>query len=201
MTQRDPAQDFDPKHRIIGAVVVVALGVIFIPMILGNRGVPPAGTAPAGEQTRVAISQVAPPAPAAEPLPAAPPTAPATPAPAAPVPADTAPAAKTMEADKAAAPRQTKQTQVAKAQAPETRAVASGWVVQVGTFTDTANAARLESRLRSQGQAVLTERIELDGRKAVRLRVGPFAERAAALRAQQRIEKHVGVKGVVLAYP
>ena len=81
------------------------------------------------------------------------------------------------------------------------RSAASGWVVQVGTFADTANAARLESKLRSQGQAVLTERIELDGRKAVRLRVGPFAERAAALRAQQRIEKDVGVKGVVLAYP
>jgi len=199
MTQRDPAQDFDPKHRIIGAVVVVALGVIFIPMILGNRAAPPAGapsdTAPAGEQTRVAISQITPSAPAAEPAPAAPPPASA---PVAPVRADAAPASKTAQAERPAPP---KRTQVAKAQAPEMRSAASGWVVQVGTFADTANAARLESKLRSQGQAVLTERIELDGRKAVRLRVGPFAERAAALRAQQRIEKDVGVKGVVLAYP
>jgi DedD protein len=77
----------------------------------------------------------------------------------------------------------------------------SGWVVQVGTFSNAANAARLEQKLRAQRQPVLTERVDVNGTSAVRLRVGPFRDRAAALKARERINKDVGVKGVVLAYP
>jgi DedD protein len=73
--------------------------------------------------------------------------------------------------------------------------------VQVGTFSNTANATRLEKMLRAQGQPVLSERVSLGGNNAVRLRVGPFRDRAAALKARERINKDVGVKGVVLAYP
>jgi len=55
--------------------------------------------------------------------------------------------------------------------------------------------------LRAQGQPVLSERVSLGGNNAVRLRVGPLRDRAAALKARERINKDVGVKGVVLAYP
>ena len=74
-------------------------------------------------------------------------------------------------------------------------------MVQVGTFANAANANRLEQKLRAEGQPVRAEQIKIDTGKAVRLRVGPFDDRAAALKAQERIQKDVGVKGVVLAYP
>ncbi len=190
MTQRDSGHDFDPKHRIIGAVVVVTLAVIFIPMVLGERAprissntqesVTAAASAPA-TGNKVAVTKVTPLASVSE--------APAPKAPPAPAPAKT-PAV-------AAEPRP-----VASAPAPvDAKRPASGWVVQVGTFANTANATRLEQKLRAEGQTVLVERVEVEAGKAVRLRVGPFRDRTAAAKAQERIHKELGVQGVVLAYP
>lgn len=202
MTQREPGQDFDPKHRIIGAVVIVVLAVIFIPMILKEREPPAprtdtqpaAATEPAGDADKVAVTTLTPPAPA--------------------------PAFKEAESAKAASKPQTMAhetepsgakpntartaTAAVKPQAKPTAATKrpdSGWVVQVGTFSNTANATRLERKLRAKGEPLLVEHIVLDGAKAVRLRVGPFNDRDAALRVQARISKEVGVKGVVLTYP
>lgn len=188
MTNRDASTDFDPKHRIIGAVVVVALAVIFVPMVLGEREAPAPGVAPlvaapsAEAENKVAVTRVPPPAsataavapsavpPAGEPESAAPPPQPAAPA-------------------KAAGSAEAKTVP------------GNGWVVQVGTFANARNATRLEQKLKAEGQPVRAERVSLSSGKAVRLRVGPFRERAAALKAQERIQKDVGIKGVVLAYP
>ena len=42
MAARDDARpEFNPKHRIIGAIVLVALVVILVPMILSEREPPP----------------------------------------------------------------------------------------------------------------------------------------------------------------
>lgn len=205
MTQRDTDQpSFDPKHRIIGAIVVVVLAVILLPIVLSDRPPSPepnsANTAPPSEpatgDNKVAVTVVSRPPAAAEPanIPAASPPPPLNtpapvpaPAPASkPTPAKPAPEAKA--APKSAAPT-------------ETKPVASGWVVQVGTFSNAANAAKLEQKLRAHGDSVRAEQINLEGGKAVRLRVGPFPDRNAALKAQDRIQKDIGVKGVVLAYP
>src|SRR5581483_10168101 len=174
MTNRDAPHEFDPKHRIIGAIVVVALAVIFVPMILSQREAPSEAPAPANapsgqttEENKVAITRVPPPPPALT-------------DPVKPIPAVSAPPAP----------------EPAKPTAPS-----SGWVVQVGTFSNTANAARLEQKLRADGQPVRAEHVQLDSGKAVRLRVGPYRDRASAVKAQERIQKDVGVKGVVLAFP
>lgn len=183
MTRKDSAPDFDPRHRILGAIVVIGLAVVAIPMVLSEA--PPAG-GPAAP--RVAIE---------EPeqvhrvvvTPVAPLTA-GTKAPAAPAPAASAPEPE----PEPVAPR-------AAAAAPAAAAPESGWVVQVGTFANEANARRLEQKLQAGGESTLTERVRLDSGEAVRLRVGPFAEREAAQQALARIRKEVGLKGVVLAYP
>jgi DedD protein len=201
MTQRESGQDFDPKHRIVGAIIVVALAVIFIPMILSNRESPAeradAPSVAPGEsasmQNQVEVTKLSPP----ESTESAHDVAPAT----------------AVNGDKpaAAAPTETEQAKAAATPAPtpakpaaaktEAKAPSSGWVVQVGTFSNSANAARLEKKLRAEGQPLLVERISLEGHKAVRLRVGPFRDHAAAVTARDRIRKEVGVKGVVLAYP
>lgn len=203
MTQRESGQDFDPKHRIVGAIVVVVLAVIFIPMILSNRESPadrPDAQAVApgesgSEQNKVAVTKLSPPETKEELTEAA---APATP--------QTGKTGVTSPAPESADPKASAATSPASptkapAAAVDTKHPTSGWVVQVGTFSNSANAARLEQKLRARGQPLLVERISLGGNEAVRLRVGPFHDRAAALKAQQRINREVGVKGVVLAYP
>lgn len=203
MTQRESGQDFDPRHRIVGAIIVVALAVIFIPMILSNRETPADRTdasnlAPrdtAVEENKVAVTKL--PLPEStnaktDPAPAA--------APASDKPAEMTAPTEVKEAKAAATPTASAPAKTAAAKI-DAKAPGGGWVVQVGTFSNTANAARLEKKLRAEGQPLLVERISLEGGKAVRLRVGPFRERDAALKARDRIHKEVGVKGVVLAYP
>lgn len=198
MTQRESGQDFDPKHRIIGAIVIVALAVILIPMILSNRQSPTerpdaqplAPGESAAEPDKVAVTKLAPPESVDESKQATVQVAPETDA-----PSPAVAAAKSSEVQAAAAPTK------APAADAGAKAANAGWVVQVGTFSNAANATRLEKKLRAVGQPLLVEHITLEGHKAVRLRVGPFHEHTAALKAQARIRKEVGVKGVVLAYP
>ena len=201
MTQREPGQDFDPKHRIVGAIIVVALAVIFIPIILSDRESSTEGPdAPAvapdsvpAEPNKVAVTKLTPP----DSSDAATKTTPSAAPPAEKI-ESTKPATESRDAKISAATPPVAPTPPRQA---EPKPPSSGWVVQVGTFSNTANATRIEKMLRAQGQPVLSERVSLGGNNAVRLRVGPFRDRAAALKARERINKDVGVKGVVLAYP
>lgn len=209
MTQKDPS-DFDPKHRIIGAVIIVSLAVIFVPMILDRPSTPPDTSSvsqipvPASDaENKVVVTPVPPPAPkqstpekpivdAEPPKPAVIAEAPKPSAPAADKPAPTKPVAKAASS----AP-----TKPAPKPEPKAAEIKSGWVVQVGTFSNAGNAVRLETQLKKHGHAVSRERIARDGGSALRLRVGPFRDKALAQKAQGQIEKETGVKGVVLAYP
>jgi DedD protein len=197
MTNRDAPHDFDPKHRIIGAVVVVALAVIFVPMILNQRDAPPESATPtqatpmvqaATDETKIAITKVPPPPALSEPVKAVAPD----------------PAKVASEPAKVAPPPPKPVVTAAKPTPTNTAkqaAARSGFVVQVGTFSDAANATRLEQKLRAEGEPVRAEQLQMASGKAVRLRVGPFPDRATAVKAQERIQKDVGVKGVVLAFP
>jgi DedD protein len=210
MTQRDSASpSFDPKHRIVGAVVIVALAVILLPLILkerepslapgGDTGVP----APAAMNTpvgvnKVAVTVVTPPV-QSQPKPAAPPaiTAPAISA----AVVGAAPRSAPESAPVAPAAHLSKPVVAPKPTLSAASKTTNGWVVQVGTFASTTNAARVQDRLRSMGQTVQAEAITLQGSNAVRVRVGPFSDRTAAVKAQDRIQKETGMKVVVLAYP
>lgn len=202
MADRDnPRMEFNPKHRIIGAIVIVALAVIFLPMILDERE-PPSELKKLTEipsrrdvgETKVVVSPVPAPevkasgdaaAPATD-TPVAETAATPEPKPAPPVkkpePAKTKPAAKTTTGHVA-------------------EKITKGWVVQVGTFSNAENAAKLRDSLKSHGHAVHAESVNLNGSKAVRLRVGPFREKSEAVKAQAQIQKESGTEGVVQAYP
>lgn len=207
MTQKDPGTDFNPKHRILGAIILVTAAVIFVPMILSERepldrvavASAPTGDGQQTEQVKVVVTDLrrsatepsaAKPAPSPEAMAPAP-----TKEPTKPVPATVAP--PTAKATASSDPKPTTSPEPAKT-APK---LDHGWVVQVGTFSNATNAERLEEKLREQGHAVRAERISLDAGKAVRLQVGPFPDKALALKAQARIQKEIGVQGVVLAYP
>jgi DedD protein len=220
MAGKDDGQvGFDPKHRIVGAIILVSLAVIFIPMILDEREPPvkadavaeiPARRAatpaePAAGETKVVVARL-------DGAAANPPTAPAPESsdPPAAEPASAAPAAKTRSPSSAPPAAETAAQDAAAAksaaqQRPQQKPLAKpaakgGWVVQVGAFADFDNVVRLRDQLRRHGHAVSTEDVVQGGKKLVRLQVGPFADREAALAAQARIEKEIGLQGVVLAH-
>lgn len=174
------------KHRIIGAVILVSLAVIFLPMIFSERETP---------SELKAISEIPgkSAAPDAVPAPAPPSTTPP-----APVVEPSAPEKKATAETKHSVPV------VSKAPArpvPAPAKPAKGWAVQVGVFANTANATKLADKLKGQGHRVLLENIAQGSEKRVRLRVGPFADKAAAQQAQAKIQKTNSITGTVQAYP
>lgn len=199
----DPSRDFNPKHRIVGAIILVALAVIFVPMILSERA-PERPDAQLAEvpapDTQIVVAPVAPPPPEdpSEPVKTIPPMMPVQPSipePVAETPPAAEPAAKPAPAPKPApvAP--------ATAKPKPAPALAVGYVVQLGAFSDTDNAKRLEARLREHGYSPTLDSVKVDGKRATRVRVGPYRNKDEASNVQARIQKEIGNKGVVLSYP
>ena len=58
------------------------------------------------------------------------------------------------------------------------------FLVNIGSYANADNAARLESSLRAAGLAVISDVVNVDGKSARRLRLGPFASRALAENAR-----------------
>lgn len=218
MAEKDDAPRFNPKHRIVGAIVVVALAVILVPLIL-DESEPPAElkgiseipsradsdrqvvVTPVAELARGAGADKAPAVP--EPAPSAvaraavvqDPAAAAKPALDEPRPATRTEPAASESAKSKSSP------EVAKAAPARAEKPSRGWVVQVGVYSNPENAARMREKLKALDLAVNEERVTIEGGKAVRLRVGPYSDRNSAVKAQARLQKDAGVRAVVLAYP
>jgi len=193
MADRNEARpDFNPKHRIVGAIVLVALVVIFVPMLL-NENEPPPELKGVREmpprvvtETKVIVTPVA------------------------------DEAAKPRQNPEAVTKTETTSAITENVPRPETKTapmekpakapavadkITQGWVVQVGTFSSTDNANHLRDKLKSHGHTVHTESVTLAGKKALRLRVGPFSNKELAVKAQAQIRKELRVQGVVQSYP
>lgn len=156
--------DLRLKHRLVGAVVLIAIGVIFIPMLLD-------GPPPAPEP--VTLERI-PPMPAAKQVPrrvdlTLPP----------PEPVVTTPPVRTGEPVASGEP----------ATAPPS-GPAEAWVIQLGSFSQADNARALRDRLRKQGYAAFDERLTgLDGKSTTRVRIGPELDRAALERQLAKLRK------------
>ena len=219
MAERKAAEDeFNPRHRIVGAVILVALAVIFLPMLLSDRppSTPPVGTgAMPTPETRVVVTPV--PLPGGKPDVSQPADKPTGSTRTVTVPVDGAPAKPVAEPEKPKAAR-TVADIVDEAPAPppaagkkpsDTRAAVEPkaakpaasdkgkWVVQVGVFSHLDNATRLRDQLRHKGYSVTLDPPAPEKGKNVRVEVGPYKDQAAAKAAATRIQGDVGIKGVV----
>ncbi|HEU5399694.1 MAG TPA: SPOR domain-containing protein [Gammaproteobacteria bacterium] len=164
------------KERLIGAVVLVVLGIIVIPFFLKGSSpdsgvsqsvtLPPSDSTAPQQQYTLALS----PATAAAGTPLAP--AAATAASQQSV-LNPAPAQKPVVHD---IPR--KPAPVAEAPAPRGR-----WAVQAGSYGSEANAGKVVSALAQQGFHAYISRFIKGGHIFYRVRVGPYADRAAADKA------------------
>jgi DedD protein len=197
------------KQRLVGAIVLVALGVIFIPMLLEgpNRTLVPEMDEMPEPETLAPELPLEPFPPVREPAPAEravvmepsgatvtqeaqPPEQPPQPPEAEPAPAVVAPPKPV------AAP-----VTPTAAEKPVTRPIKDSWVVQVVSLSNKANALALRDKLRNGGFATQVEQVRVDGKTRYRVRVGPFLERAEADRVRQQIAERFDQNGRVMSYP
>lgn len=195
------------KRRLVGAVVLVALAVIAIPMLIGQR--PGAGTdrlegeLPEGElapfDSRLLRDEIPGPetviiAPATivkpfeEPADAPPPAAGRP---------DPAPEVKTVRKTPPAKDRPS---------VPERHAQVdpklSAWVIQVGSFSQRDNAEDLVERLRKAGfDTMAPQPAQVSGKTVYRVQVGPEADRKRAEQLVTRIKQVADLTGTVMSYP
>lgn len=195
------------KKRLVGAIVLVALAVIFVPMLLeGDKrsSIPLFGSnvpePPASTTAMVDIPLQVPPPPVEAPvvmereLPPAVEPAPVQPAPPAPVEAE-APAPAPV------APPPAPVQPVKPAQVPQAAKPATGsWAVQVGSFAESANATRLRDSLRGKGYPAYVEKVKLASGTAYRVRVGPVLTRPDAEAIQAKLAK-ISQRGIVVPHP
>lgn len=76
-----------------------------------------------------------------------------------------------------------------------------GFAVQVGAFSDAAEAGALRERLRAAGFSAFTETVNTDKGKLTRVRAGPVIDRAAADQLKSQIQAKTGVDGIVRPHP
>jgi DedD protein len=208
------------KQRLIGAVVLVSLAVIFIPVILegpDDEWVPRAHDIPAPPQLDYRASMDLQ-------LPAAEPVEPAGPGPATPVAepppqpenppaADTAPVQPVAPAESAprvenkppveSKPPVEAQTPapaapVAVVPAPGTQAPAPGWYAQLGSFSQQGNAASLRDNLKKAGFAVQIQLVDTAKGSSYRVLAGPVADRGRAESLLRKAGEKMKTTGIVI---
>ncbi|MFZ2754870.1 MAG: SPOR domain-containing protein [Lysobacteraceae bacterium] len=125
-----------------------------------------------------------------------------------PQPAETKPVAAKPPVTKPAEtkPAQTKPVATAKPPAPKPvsappAAAKVGFAVQLGAFSDAAEAGALRERLRAAGFTAFTEAVNTDKGKLTRVRVGPALDRAAADQLKSQIKAKTGIDGIVRPHP
>lgn len=221
--------DFLLKQRLIGAIVLVALGVIFIPMLLEGpqqpsvpkmdvipepRSLPRDGTLRSFPEAEKKL-----PLPPISVLPEAEPdtrtTTPekrrnqtATPAAPPPVAAKQEPVKTASKpsggvqttAKNALEPADNKPVLPVRSDANKTEKL-SGWVIQAGSFSRQKNAFELRDRLRKAGYATQVERVVINSGTTYRVRVGPYLERSKAEAKIDDLNKKFKLNARVMSYP
>ncbi len=202
--------EFEPRHRILGAIILVTLGFIVFSVVLNER---PRRLSPEEKQsrlepnTRVVVTDV--PLPrtrSMETRPVAAVTRPSEPSgPQHRIAGATVtkpkqvaisiPSANKPESD----PKHKPLTRKQKSEPAVIKASGKQWMIQVGTFADSGNAKRLSKMLMAQHYRVVLKPVSIKEGRAIRVRVGPYADKASAKMARDRIQQKMGIEGVVLA--
>jgi len=187
------------RERLIGALVLVALIVLFVPALLKGPGIasklPPVAetksveiildgaAGPAESEGLVPEPEIAQARPEV-PVPAVPKSTKSTP-----TPADTGTA-------KPESPGMPPAIELAKPAASQQPA----WAVQLGAFSSRSKADELVARLRSRGYSAFVLEYRAGGQLLHRVRVGPEQDRARAVAIAERLRSD-GFQPVVAPHP
>lgn len=188
------------KQRLVGAVVLVSLAVIFIPMLLdgGDDSSMPRYGSNIPQQPEFDFEPLDIPLQPVEPIPERPrvidkPEPPQSEPEASPTPVE--PLKPTTEAKPKPEPEPI----------PESKPASTGdpvaWVVQVGSFSQSANALALRDKLRRNGFTAFVEKYRDKGKTSYRVRVGPELKRSTAEKHLQQLDKKLKLKGIIMGHP
>lgn len=166
------------KKRLVGAIVLVSLVVIFVPMLLDEDPMVTSGITETNipPRPKTGFSSHILPQEARQPL--------------------VAPQSRIEPADVVEAAPETSARP-----GPKTRAALSAWVIQVASFQKRENANKLVDRLRAKKLPAFMEQASVDGKTIFRVRVGPEVDRKKAEGIRARIEKGFKLKGKIERYP
>jgi len=200
------------KQRIVGGLVLVALGAIVIPFLLnmhpgeewwGKGNIPKkpdngfvTRVLPLEEWSKQAQSDLAKGSQQLDTVPEH--------APAAATPDQTAaPGASDSASPAAHAPPSAAETSAAVAipQGAGGAGGTEGWVVQLGSFSNQKNAEELREKLQKMAYQVFVEQINQDGQTVYRVRIGPQRQRGDADAIRDRLEHELQLKAMVLHFP
>lgn len=190
----DAKKPFNPRHRVIGAALLIVVATIALPFVLNRKHYQETPAAAPGVKTVVmdvapTVSSPASTSPQATPaVPPTPPAAAVTPtvpprAPAAAKPALTASAGTSRTTPVVAKPA----------------VHARRWYVQLGMFSKPENARALQHKLAVRGFSVHLEPVKLAHGRGTRVRLGPYSDERAAKAMLERVRKKAGVAGVTVA--
>lgn len=185
------------RNRLVGAVILASLAVIFVPMILTGEGeldlksrgptIPPEPDYSAANLLPVAPSEPAVSAPTSQPTvveqtgvendaesvaPVSPPDA---------IPPENTPVPTTPDPGRAV------------------KGVPA-WAVQVGSFSNKKSAFTLRDQLRAKGFAAYVESVKSGPGVVFRVRVGPELRQDLVQRLQERIANDTGTKGIIVSH-
>jgi len=82
-----------------------------------------------------------------------------------------------------------------------TQTIDRGWIVQVGTFKNADNVAKLVAQLEQGGFSTSTSEVDTSAGMATRVWVGPYETRVEAARNKTRVKQQTGTEGLIVAYP
>jgi DedD protein len=206
------------RRRLVGAIALVGLAVVLLPMVLDEEPKPLDGDIEISIPSPSADgfhSKVAPPPPVVGHDAAASAPQPSTSAPAA-IPsaapeqhAAVAPKQEAQpepkpepkqEANPSAPVAEPKPAQAAPAVAVKKEPAKETYVVQVGTYANPDNAKQAYKKITAAGIHAYTETIKMAGGNKTRVRAGPFATREAAEKANDKL-KGIGLGGPIAAKP
>ncbi len=184
------------KQRLVGAVVLIALAVIFIPMLLsGGREMemPVFGSNVPDKSKEIAnikhidMEEMQ----KAESIPANPERIPV---------AHGLPEPEVVKKEKS---KSIVDTLVALTKETEKKPAIKEtvWAVQVGSFNKRSNALGLKDRLRKKKIHAFVERIIKNNKAVYRVRVGPEATRKKAEALKQKLQKDLKLDGLVVKHP
>lgn len=171
------------RRRLVGAIALVLLAVIVLPMVFDSeprQSAPPVNVRIPGEDDAGFSPKVTPKGPAVPPASAAAPAEPQKPAPAPKMEAKTEEKRATKSSDKVAA---------AEAERARAEAAMAGeqFVVPVAALASPEKVKELAARLAEAKLPYYTEPIATAKGPVTRVRVGPFGDRAAAEKALERL--------------
>ncbi|MEA3639434.1 MAG: SPOR domain-containing protein [Lamprobacter sp.] len=219
------------KRRLVGAAVLVALAVIFVPMLVEHSDdefgepiiipeVPEQDDALGGDAETLMTesgSEWPLPEPDDVPLPLPTPEPPGSALDAEPLAADVRSTVPS-EASRSSAERPARESSATasgarpdrargEATAPATagpKPIPPGtraWVIQVASLGSPEAARSLQDELRTKGYPAFVEQADVGGRRYYRVRVGPEIERARADRLATQLASDTGAQPLVQRYP